>query len=177
MANNKKNTKKAEKPAAPESKSLYLRGIITEAMYGRREFKKGADSKDKYRISLKIEPEDMEKLLEEAEPFYENTDEKWIPQWYTDEDAREYLNLSSNFDIKIGRKEDGKLVDCGTMMKFIEDNGNINGSKVVLMVTLKEGAIYPQAILIKELHQTTIEDLFEGFMEIPGEIVDELPFT
>ena len=174
MANNKKNTKAAEK-SAPESKSLYLRGIITEAMYGRREFKRGSDSKDKYRISLKIEPEDMEKLLEEAEPFYENTDEKWLPKWYTDEDAREYINLSSNFDIKIGKKENGKLTDCGTMMSFIEANGNINGSKVVLMVTLKEGAIYPQAILIKELHQTNIEDLFEGFMNIDGD--ESLPFN
>lgn len=171
---NKKNTKAAEK-SAPESKSLYLRGIITEAMYGRREFKRGSDSKDKYRISLKIEPEDMEKLLEEAEPFYENTDEKWLPKWYTDEDAREYINLSSNFDIKIGKKENGALVDCGTMMNFIEANGNINGSKVVLMVTLKEGAIYPQAILIKELHQTNIEDLFEGFMDIDGD--ESLPFN
>lgn len=170
---NKKNTKATEK-SAPESKSLYLRGIITEAMYGRREFKKGSDSKDKYRISLKIEPEDMEKLLEEAEPFYENTDEKWLPKWYTDEDAREYINLSSNFDIKIGKKENGALVDCGSMMGFIEANGNINGSKVILMVTLKEGAIYPQAILIKELHQTNIEDLFEGFTDIDGD--DELPF-
>lgn len=174
MANNKKNTKAAEK-SAPESKSLYLSGIITEAMYGRREFKRGSDSKDKYRISLKIEPEDMEKLLEEAEPFYKNTDEKWLPKWYTDEDAREFINLSSNFDIKIGKKENGKLVDCGTMMSFIEANGNINGSKVVLMVTLKEGAIYPQAILIKELHQTNIEDLFEGFMDIDGD--ESLPFN
>lgn len=174
MANNKKNTKAAEK-SAPESKSLYLRGIITEAMYGRREFKRGSDSKDKHRISLKIEPEDMEMLLAEAEPFYENTDEKWLPKWYTDEDAREYINLSSNFDIKIGKKENGALVDCGTMMSFIEANGNINGSKVVLMVTLKEGAIYPEAILIKELHQTNIEDLFEGFTDIDGD--ESLPFN
>ena len=61
------------------------------------------------------------------------------------------------------------------MMSFIEANGNINGSKVVLMVTLKEGAIYPQAILIKELHQTNIEDLFEGFMDIDGD--ESLPFN
>ena len=174
MANNKKNTKAAEK-SAPESKSLYLRGIITEAMYGRREFKRGTDSKDKYRISLKIEPEDMEKLLAEAEPFYADTDDAWIPKWFKDEDAREYLNLSSNFDIKIGKKENGKLIDCGTMMDFIADNGNINGSKVVLMVTLKEGAIYPQAILLKEFHQTNIEDLFEGFMDIDGD--ESLPFN
>lgn len=170
-----KTTKKTAKTEAPESKSLYLRGIITEAMFGRREFKRGQDSKEKYRISLKIEPVDMDKLIEEAGPFYEETEDKWLPKWYTDEDAREFLNLSSNFDIKIGKKENGKLVDCGTMMSFIETNGNINGSKVVLMVTLKPGAIYPQAILIKELHQTNIEDLFNGFMDVDGD--DSLPFN
>ena len=174
MATKKAAAKKQEKKEN-ESKSLYVRGIITEAMYGRREFKKGSDSKDKYRISLKIEPEDMEKLIEEAESFYEDTEEKWLPKWYTDEDAREFLNLSSNFDLKIGIKENGQLKDLGTMWNYIQDNGNINGSKVVLLVTLKPGAIYPQAILIKELHQTNIEDLFNGFMETNGD--DELPFN
>lgn len=174
MATKKAAAKQQEKKEN-ESKSLYLRGIITEAMFGRREFKKGSDSKDKYRISLKIEPEDMVKLIEEAEPFYEDTEEKWLPKWYTDEDAREFLNLSSNFDLNIGIKENGKLKDLGKMMNYIEANGNINGSKVVLMVTLKPGAIYPQAILIKELHQTNIEDLFNGFMETDGD--DELPFN
>lgn len=174
MATKKVAAKQQEKKEN-ESKSLYLRGIITEALYGRREFKKGSDSKDKYRISLKIEPEDMEKLIEEAEPFYEDTEEKWLPKWYTDEDAREFLNLSSNFDLKIGIKENGQLKDLGTMWDYIQDNGNINGSKVVLLVTLKPGAIYPQAILIKELHQTNIEDLFNGFMETDGD--DELPFN
>lgn len=171
----KKTAAKQQEKKENESKSLYLRGILTEAMFGRREFKKGSDSKDKYRISLKIDPEDMEKLIEEAEPFYEDTDEKWLPKWYTDEDAREFLNLSSNFDLKIGIKENGQLKDLGTMWDYIQDNGNINGSKVVILVTLKPGAIYPQAILIKELHQTNIEDLFEGFMETDGD--DELPFN
>ena len=171
----KKTAAKQQEKKENESKSLYLRGILTEAMFGRREFKKGSDSKDKYRISLKIDPEDMEMLIEEAEPFYEETDEKWLPKWYTDEDAREFLNLSSNFDLKIGIKENGQLKDLGTMWDYIQDNGNINGSKVVILVTLKPGAIYPQAILIKELHQTNIEDLFEGFMETDGD--DELPFN
>lgn len=174
MATKKAAAKQQEKKEN-ESKSLYLRGILTEAMFGRREFKKGSDSKDKYRISLKIEPEDMKKLIEEAEPFYEETEEAWVPKWFKDEDAREFLNLSSNFDLKIGIKEDGQLKDLGTMWDYIQDNGNINGSKVVILVTLKPGAIYPQAILIKELHQTNIEDLFNGFMETDGD--DELPFN
>lgn len=169
---NKKAVKAEEEKI--ESKSVYLRGIITEAMYGKRSFGKGSDSKDKYRISLRVKPEDMDKLIEEAEPFYEETDEKWIPKWYTDEDAREYLNLSSNYDIKIGMKTESGVDDCGTMMDFIADNGNINGSEVVLMVTLKPGAIYPQAILIKKLHTQTIGEMFNGFMDVGED--EELPF-
>ena len=170
----KKAAAKQQKKKENESKSLYLRGILTEAMFGRREFKKGSDSKDKYRISLKIEPEDMEKLIEEAEPFYEDTDDAWIPKWFKEENAREFLNLSSNYDLKIGIKEDGQLKDLGTMWDYIQDNGNINGSKVVILVTLKPGAIYPQAILIQELHTATIGEMFEGFMDVNGD--EELPF-
>lgn len=177
----KTNKKTAAKTEVMESKSIYVRGIITEAMYGKREFGKGKDSKDKYRVSLKIEPTDMEKLIEEAEPFYEGTDEKWIPKWFTDEEAREYINLSSNYDIKIGQKnEKGELEDLGKMMEYIEANGNINGSKVVMLLTLKPGAVYPQAILIKELKKQTIADMFagaDGFMDIPSDIEEELPFT
>lgn len=178
-----KTTKKAEKEEL-KAKSVYLRGVITEAMYGKRSFGKGSDSKEKYRLSLKVNQDDMEKLIEEAEPYYEETDEKWIPKWYTDEDAREYLNLSSNFDIKIGKKTKDGVEDCGTMMSFIEANGNINGSEVILMVTLKPGAIYPQAILIKKLHTQTIGEMFKGFetdangfLDIPSELEEELPFT
>ena len=174
MAAKTTNKKAAKAEEETKSKSVYLRGVITEAMFGKRSFGKGSDSKDKYRISLKVVSEDMDKLIEEAEPYYEETDEKWIPKWYTDEDAREFLNLSSNFDIKIGKKTADGVEDCGTMMSFIEANGNINGSEVILMVTLKPGAIYPQAILIKKLHTQTIGEMFEGFMEVDGD--EELPF-
>ena len=170
----KTNNKKTETEEL-KAKSVYVRGVISEAMYGKRSFGKGSDSKEKHRISLRVKPEDMDKLIEEAEPFYADTDDAWIPKWFKDEDAREYLNLSSNFDIKIGKKEDGKLVDCGTMMSFIEENGNINGSEVVLMATLKPGAIYPEAILIKKLHTQTIGEMFNGFMDVSGD--EELPFT
>ena len=174
MAAKTTNKKAAKAEEETKSKSVYLRGVITEAMFGKRSFGKGSDSKDKYRISLKVVSEDMDKLIEEAEPFYEETDEKWLPKWYTDEDAREFLNLSSNFDIKIGKKTENGVEDCGTMMSFIEANGNINGSEVILMVTLKPGAIYPQAILIKKLHTQTIGEMFNGFMDVSGD--EELPF-
>ena len=152
-----------------ESKSVYVRGVLTDAFYGHKSFDK--NGKDKYRISIKAVPEDMEALVEAAAPYYEETDEKWLPKWFTDEDARDFLNLSSNYDIKAGYKnpETGKIDELGNLTDYISDNGNINGSKVVLMVTLKEGAIYPASILIKELKQVTIADMFNDFD-------DDLPF-
>ena len=174
MAAKTTNKKAAKAEEKIESKSVYLRGVITEAMYGKRSFGKGSDSKDKYRISLKVVPDDMDKLVEEAEPFYEDTDDAWVPKWFKDEDAREFLNLSSNYDIKIGMKTAEGIKDYGTMMDYIADNGNINGSEVVLMVTLKPGAIYPQAILIKKLHTQTIGEMFNGFEDIGED--EELPF-
>ena len=167
--NNKKATNNKKAETELKSKSVYVRGTLTDAMFGKRSFAKGSDSKEKFRISIKAVPEDMEALVEAAEPYYENVDEKWLPKWYTDEDAREYLNVSSNYDIKAGLKTDEGIQELGDLMDYIADNGNINGSKVVLMVVLKEGALYPQSILIKELKQTTISDMFAGFE-------DDLPF-
>lgn len=163
----KKTTEKKEELKA---KSLYIRGTLVDAMYGARSFSKGKDAKEKYRISIKAVNVDMEELVKEAEPFYENVDEKWLPKWYSDEASREYLNLSSNFDIKAGlKKEDGTIEELGGLIDYISDNGNINGSKVIVLVTLKEGAIYPQSILIKELRKVTMSDMFADF-------ADELPF-
>lgn len=170
----KKNEKKNETKSELKSTTVYVRGILTDAFYGKRTFKKGEDAKEKYRFSIKVVPEDMDKLIEAAEPYYEETDEKWLPKWFTDEDAREYLNLSSNFDIKAGMKnpETGAIDELGNLTDYINENGNINGSKVVMMVTLKEGAIYPASILIKELHKITMADMFSAYADDD----DELPF-
>ena len=164
----KKNEKEK---AALESKTMYIRGILTDAMFGKKSFDK--NGKDKYRISIKAVPEDMEALVKAADPYYDDVEDKWLPKWFTDDDAREFLNLSSNFDIKIGMKnpETGKIEDLGSLMDYIANNGNLNGSKVVIMITLKEGAIYPVSMLIKELHKVTIADMFRDF-----EDDDELPF-
>lgn len=152
-----------------KSKSVYVSGILTDAFYGHKSF--DINGKDKFRISIKIVPEDMGRLIEEAKEYYEEVDKKWIPKWFTDKNAREYLNLSSNYDIKAGLKnaETGEIEELGYLIDYINVHGNINGSKVVLLLTLKEGAIYPASILIKELKQVTIADIFQFFddSEIP----------
>ena len=55
------------------------------------------------------------------------------------------------------------MFDKGTMSDYIKANGgNINGSKIALSLTIKKGAVYPAAILVKELHSQTINDMFDG---------------
>ena len=125
---------------------------------------------EKYRLSIKVVPEDMAALIEKAAPYYEKTEEQWIPKWFKNESDREYLNFASNFDIKAGYKNaEGNIEELGNLVEYINKAGNINGSKVVVMVTIKEGAIYPASILIKEFKHTTIADMFSDFD-------DELPF-
>lgn len=168
MAKNSTNDNKKQKDSA----SVYVRGTLTDAFYGAKDFKKGRQQAEKFRISIKAVPEDMKKLVETAAPFYKDTDEQWVPKWFKNEDEREYLNLSSNFDIKAGMRnaETGAIDELGDLIGgYIKEHGNINGSKVILMVTIKEGAVYPASILIKELKHTTIADMFADFD-------DELPF-
>lgn len=167
--------KKNEKKEELKNKSVYIRGALVDAMYGRKDFDK--NGKDKFRYSIKVVPEDMESLVEAAEDYYSDTEERWIPKWFSDENSREFLNLSSNYDIKIGKRNDaGEIEDLGNCIDYIRENGNINGSKVIMLVTLKKdastgnGAVYPVSMLIKELHQTSISDMFADFDE------DDLPF-
>ena len=154
--------------------NVKVRGTLTGAFYGKRTFAKGGDKEDRYRYSLKIVPEDLKALREAAAPYYEDVDEKWIPKWFNSDDPEEmeYLNLASMYDIRAGLKEYGstEMQDLGNLIDdYIKENGNINGSKVIFSVTLKEGAIYPAAVLIKELKKQSIEDMFE-------DVDDELPF-
>lgn len=170
MANSKNNKTTAAKQ---DSTTINVRGILTSAFFGKRSFKKGGDKVDKYHYSLKILPEDMERLKEAAAPFYEDVDEKWIPKFMSSDDPKdlEYLNLSSNYDIRAGKKLEGEdMEDVGKLIEdYTKENGNINGSKVIMALVIKEGVIYPQGILIKELHQQSINDMFM-------DVDDELPF-
>lgn len=166
-ANNKVNN---EEKQEMKSTNVYVRGTLTDAFYGRKSFDK--NGKDKFRISIKANADDMEALAAAAEPYYENTDAKWLPKWFTDADARDFLNLASNYDIPAGYKDPDtkEMTELGNLMDYIGEHGNINGSKVIIMLTLKEGAIYPVSILIKELRKVTIADMFKDFDD------DELPF-
>ena len=176
MANTKKSTQ-AQKEQ--ENGKFYLAGTITTAMYGKRTFANGKkDKDDKYRISLKCTAEAIDKLKETAEPFYVDTEEKWLPEWLTNETPADggYINLSSGFDIRVGEYVNGAIADAGNLTDYLADHGgNINGSKAVVLVSIKPGAIYPAALLIKELHVMDIGSMFAG-NDFENAFGEDLPF-
>lgn len=161
----KTTNKKEQQAQQVESGKYYLSGVVTTAMYGKRSFTNGkSDKENRYRISLKCTKDAIEGLKEAAEPFYVDQEERWIPDWIkndVDEDGG-YINMSSGFDIRCGEYKDGVIKDLGSMTDFIADQGgNINGSKVVVLVGIKLGAIYPNAMIIKELHTQDIGSMFD----------------
>lgn len=177
----KNNTKTNKQVQEQENGKFYLAGTITTAMYGKRTFANGkSDKDDKYRLSFKVTADVMDKLKETAEPFYEDVEDKWLPDWLTNDTDKDggYINLSSNYDIRVGEYIDGKVEDRGSMTDYIADNGgNINGSKAVVLLTIKPGAIYPAALIIKELHKVDLASMFENDAEFKAVFDgDDLPF-
>lgn len=180
MADSRKKGNKQAEAQEQESGKFYLLGTITTAMYGKRTFANGKkDKEEKYRVSLKCTAETIEKLKDTAEPFYVDTDEKYLPDWLTKDTPEDggYINLASSFPFRVGEYVNGAIVDKGELPEYLEANGgNINGSTAIVLVTIKPGALYPAALLIKELKKQDIGSMFAGseFTEAFGE---ELPFT
>ena len=107
----------------------------------------------------------MDKLKGSSRALLCRCRRKWLPEWLTGDTDKDggYINLSSNYDIRTGEYVNGAIVDKGGMSDYVADNGgNINGSKAVVLVIIKPGAIYPGALLIKELHKVDIGSMFNA---------------
>lgn len=134
-----------------EKSTIY--GTITSAFYGSTKFSK----EDMYRISIKINKENRDKLAEACAEMYKDSPDSFIPKWFKDPDA-EYINFKSKFDINALYDGDKNITK---LSEFLAEYGNINGSNVGIAVKLDKGSIYPLAIKIYELKTTDFSDLFD----------------
>lgn len=150
-----------------EGVKINLCGTISDLMFGRRTYNNGRkDKEDKYRLSIKLADGEMDKFIEVCKPMYEGADEKYIPKFLeadaTAED-KEYLNLKSSFPFGFCQRNGRVIEDIGTCDDVLANLGNINGSKCVVTVIVKEGAFYPVAVCIVELVQKTMADYYGDF--------------
>lgn len=156
-----------------ETTMIKVCGTITELMYGRRTYANGRkDKEDKYRLSLKLASGEMEKFIEACKKYYEDAEETYIPKFLKNDasiEDLEYLNLKSSFDFGFVQKTANGFEEIGGVDDVLADNGNINGSKVVVTIKIKEGAFYPVAVCIVELHKKSLADYFDAsdFEDLP----------
>lgn len=167
--------KKQEQQAELQPKFVRVCGTVTDMMYGRRTYSNGRkDKEDKFRLSIKPADGEMDKLIKEAIPYYEDADANYIPKFLKDDasdEDLEYLNLKSSFEFPFAKLENGAIVEAGTFTNVLEQYGNITGSKVVVTVKLVEGAFYPASVCIVELKSKSFTDFYSDLE------FDELPFA
>lgn len=128
------------------SKKVIVKGILTSCYYGKSKLDK---DNNKFRLSIKVEQSEVEKLRNKAVELktYETT--RLVPKWFTDDiETIEYLNFKSIYDLPLKHEN-----ETTTLEDVLSDNDNylncrLVGSECRISVTLKEGAIYPNAIMI-----------------------------
>ena len=165
--------KAAETKKELEATMVKVCGTITDLMFGRRTYANGRkDKEDKFRMSLKLASGEMEKFIEACEPYYEDAEETYIPKFLKDdasEEDLEFLNLKSGFDFGFVQKTADGFEEIGGVNEVLDEYGNISGSKVVVTIKIKEGAFYPVAVCIVELHKKSLADFFDAsdFEDLP----------
>mgnify|MGYP003288192379 CR=1 FL=1 len=165
MATAKNN--KATEAQKQEGVRINLCGTVTDLMFGRHTYNNGRkDKEDKYRLSVELAAGEMDKFIAACKPMYEKADEKYIPKFLNadaTEDEKKYLNLKSSFPFGFCQRNGRVIEDLGTVEDVLKDLGNINGSKVVVTIIIKEGAFYPVAVCIVQLVQKTLADYYGDF--------------
>lgn len=117
-----------------ELKSLLIEGIIVSCRYGSTKF----DDTNKYRFAIKSDSIPYDDIH-----AYDNVGAKLTPSWMKEKDG--YINCSSIYDVPVMDTRLKKISFTDWM-----ENYNTIGSKVLVKIKQKDGAIYPEAIKVLE---------------------------
>lgn len=120
---------------------------------------KGRKTDEKLFISLAEVKLSKDKLAELKE-VYKDSGDKFTPEWVKNFDG--YVNISTKFELPMV-SPDGHKFD--SIEDYMSDGNAVIGATVKLSLNLKEGAVYPKAIVM--LTEGTPYNPFEEFGELP----------
>lgn len=143
---------------------MIIKGLLCECKRTVKEFSKGKKSEEKLFISLKnVELTDEQK--QELEDAFKDAGSKFTPAWINNFDG--YVNVSTKFELpyRYGKKEGTSLED------LVADGFAWKNAPVSLSLTVKEGAVYPKALIILGEGEE-----FNAFAEF-DETGEDLPYT
>lgn len=137
---------------------MLVEGKLIECKRTQKELK-GRKTDEKLFISLAEVKLSKDKLAELKE-VYKDSGDKFTPEWVKNFDG--YVNISTKFELPMV-SPDGHKFD--SIEDYMSDGNAVIGATVKLSLNLKEGAVYPKAIVM--LTEGTPYDPFEEFGELP----------
>lgn len=120
---------------------MILKGKLIKCKREVKEFKKGK-SEEKLFITLSdvnISDDKMEELKE----AFKDAGKQFTPDWIKNFEG--YVNVSTKFELPV-RLLDGN--DCMSIEDAIADGLKFVGADVKMSINVKEGAVYPNAIVM-----------------------------
>lgn len=148
--------------------TITVKGKLIKAVKQSKTFN-GVKGKEKTYLSL-AEVELSDKQKEVFKNAYKECGKKYTPSWITD--FNHFVNVSTIYEVPTKNKVNGK--EYADILEVAEDMPT-HGSSVSMSLNIKNGAIYPKAIVIY-----TEGEEYDAFKDIEdaenGELEEELPF-
>ena len=126
------------------AKTIILKGELIKCNRTCKEWK-GTKTVEKLYITLaSVELDaDTKAIIEEA---FKESGKKFTPSWVTEFEG--YVNLSTKYEIPYKDNVNNRTGD--SIEDYISDGFNWLGAKVSVSINVKDGALYPKAMIIHE---------------------------
>lgn len=126
------------------AKTIILKGNLIKCNRTAKEWK-GTKGKEKLYITIAdVELTDEQKAI--IDGAFSESGKKFTPSWVKEFEG--YVNLSTSYEIPFRDNENNK--EGESVEDYVADGYNWLGAKVRVSVNVKDGALYPKAILFDE---------------------------
>ena len=148
----------------PEENKLVIPGTLTAYRYSGTKY---VNDKEVYQVSIRtnaLTPELIEQLKED---YFSDTKDKFLPSFIKKFDNNEvtedgvFVNLKSQYEIPAFVEGNGNKRYSFDDVIELGDGLPPHGSEVKLSCRLKEGSIYPLAVLFIEIRKQDVSEYFE----------------
>lgn len=124
---------------------MIIEGTLIKCKREVKEFKDGSKSDEKLFLTLS-EVELSEEQLAELKEAFKDSGKKLTPDWVLD--PKGYVNVSTKYALPVRAAYLEPIKEYNSVEKEIEEGLLVIGAKVKLSMNVKEGAVYPQALIL-----------------------------
>ena len=147
----------------PEENKLVIPGTLTAYRYSGTKY---VNDKEVYQVSIKTDALTQDLVDQIKEDYFSDTKDKYLPSFIKKFDNGEaedgvFVNLKSQYEIPAFVQGQGNKRYSFDDVIELGDGLPPHGSVVKLSCRLKEGSIYPLAVMFIEINKQDASDYFE----------------